>query len=94
MTGAANSASRRWRTPNHGSPGISAAPPGPGASPVLREDYAWRAGTAAAYREARGITDPEQAVSLDPHPDPELEALRQDTVRALEIADDRPSSGP
>ena len=65
------------------------APPGPDASPVLREDYAWRAGTAAAYREARGITDPEQAVSLDPHPDPELEALRRDTVRALEIADEQ-----
>ena len=62
------------------------APPGPDASPVLREDYAQRAGTAAAYREARGITDPEQAVSLDPHPEPELEALRRDTVRALEIA--------
>ena len=62
------------------------APPGPDASPVLREDYAWRAGTAAAYREARGITDPEQAVSLDPHPEPELEAMRRDTVRALEIA--------
>ena len=65
------------------------APPGPDASPVLREDYAWRAGTAAAYREARGITDPEQAVSLDPHPDPELEALRRVTVRALEIADEQ-----
>jgi len=65
------------------------APPGPGASPVLREDYAWRAGTAAAYREAREITDPEQAVSLDPHPEPELEALRRGAVRALEIADER-----
>ena len=63
-------------------------PPGPDASPVLREDYAWRAGTAAAYREARGITDPEQAVSFGPHPGPELEALRKDTVRALEIADE------
>ena len=65
------------------------APPGPDASPVLREDYAQRAGTAAAYREARGITDPEQAVTLDPHPEPELEALRRDTVRALEIADEQ-----
>ena len=64
------------------------APPGPDASPVLREDYAWRAGTAAAYREARGITDPEQAVSFGPHPGPELEALRKDTVRALEITDE------
>ena len=64
-------------------------PPGPDASPVLREDYAWRAGTAAAYREARGITDPEQAVSFGPHPGPELEALRRDTIRALEIADEQ-----
>ena len=62
------------------------APPGPDASPVLREDYAWRAGTAAAYREARGITDLQQAVSSGPHPGPELEALRRDTVRALGIA--------
>ena len=60
-------------------------PPGPDASPVLREDYARRAGTAAAYREVRGITDPQQAVSFAPHPGPELEALRNDTFRALEI---------
>ena len=65
------------------------ASPGPGASPVLREDYVWRAGTASAYREARGITDPEQAVSLDPHPEPELEAMRRDTFWALEIADEQ-----
>ena len=65
------------------------APPGPDASPVLREDYAWRAGTAAAYREARGITDPELAVSFGPHPGPELGALRKDTFRALEIADEQ-----
>ena len=62
------------------------APPGPDSSLVLREDYAWRAGAAAVYREARGTTDPEQPVSLDPHPGPELEALRKNTVRALEIA--------
>ena len=62
-------------------------PPGPDASPVLREDYARRAGTAAAYREAEGITDPERAVSFGPDPGPELEALREDTFRALEIAD-------
>jgi len=62
--------------------------PGPDASPVLRDDYARRAGTAAAYREARGITDPAQAVSFAPHPGPELEALRNDTFRALEIADE------
>jgi hypothetical protein len=65
------------------------APPGPDASPVLREDYAWRAGTAAAYREAQGITDPDLAISFSPHPGPEFEALRNDTVRALEIADEQ-----
>jgi hypothetical protein len=64
-------------------------PPGPDASPVLREDYARRAGTAAAYREARGITDPDQAVSFGPHPGPELEALREDTFRVLEIANEQ-----
>ena len=64
-------------------------PPQPGASPVLREDYAWRAGTAAAYREARGITDPEQAVSLGSASRARAEALRGDTVRALEIADEQ-----
>jgi hypothetical protein len=71
-----------WLTRHLGSP------PGPHASPVLREDYAWRAGTAAAYREAQGLTDPDQAVSFDPHPGSELEALRKDTLRALEIADE------
>jgi hypothetical protein len=63
-------------------------PPGPDASPVLREDYAWRAGTAAAYREAQGITDPDQAVSFGLDSGPELQALRRDTFRALEIADE------
>ncbi len=43
---------------------------------------------AAPYREARGITDPQQAVSFGPHPEPELEALRKDTFRALEITDE------
>ena len=58
----------------------------PGASPALREEYARRAGAAAAYREAAGITDPEQAVSPDPHlASPELENLRGATIRALEI---------
>ena len=35
----------------------------PGASPALREEYTRRAGIAAAYREAAGITNPDQAVS-------------------------------
>ena len=62
---------------------------GPGASPALREEYARRAGTAAAYREAAGITDPQQTVSPDSHRgNPELENMRQATIRALEIRDE------
>jgi hypothetical protein len=57
------------------------------ASPALREEYVRRAGTAAVYREARGITDPQQAVSFGPHPELELAALQRDTFQALEIAD-------
>ena len=59
------------------------------ASPALREEYVRRAGAAAAYREARGITDPQQAVSFGPHPEPELAALQRDTFQALEIADEQ-----
>jgi hypothetical protein len=60
----------------------------PDASPALREEYVQRAGTAASYREARGITDPQQAVSFGPHPEPELAAMQRDTFQALEIADE------
>ncbi len=61
----------------------------PDASPVLREEYTRRAGLAAAYREAAGITNPEQAVSLQPHRgNPELENMRQATITALEIRDE------
>ena len=61
----------------------------PTASPALREEYARRAGMAAAYREAAGITDPQQAVSPGPHRGhPELEDMRQATIRALEIRDE------
>ena len=57
----------------------------PGASPALREEYTRRAGTAAAYREAAGITNPEQAVSLEPHRNqPELEAMRKAVFAALD----------
>jgi hypothetical protein len=63
--------------------------PSPDASPTLHEEYIRRAGAAAAYREAAGITNPEQAVSLDPHlASPELEHLRDITIRALEIRDE------
>ena len=61
----------------------------PGASPALREEYAQRAAAAAAYREAAGITDPHQAVSLLPHrSSPELEDMRLAAIRALEIRDE------
>jgi conjugative relaxase-like TrwC/TraI family protein len=39
----------------------------PDASPALRAEYERRAGIAAAYREAAGITDPEQAIATEPH---------------------------
>jgi len=62
---------------------------GPGASPALREEYIRRAGIAAAYREAAGITYPEQAISLEPHRgNPELEAMRKAVFTALEIRDE------
>ncbi|MFZ0272488.1 MAG: hypothetical protein WAL34_11630, partial [Acidobacteriaceae bacterium] len=61
----------------------------PHASPQLREDYARRAGAAAAYREAAGITDPGQAISPESHRgNPELGHLRQAAIRALEIRDE------
>jgi hypothetical protein len=61
----------------------------PGASPGLREEYTRRAAAAAAYREAAGITDPQQAVSPSSHRgNPELEGMRQATIRALEIRDE------
>jgi len=61
----------------------------PGASPVLRAEYTRRAGAAAAYREAAGITDPDQAVSPAPHRgNPELEAMRKAIFSALEIRDE------
>jgi hypothetical protein len=61
----------------------------PDASPALREEYIRRAGLAAAYREAAGITNPEQTVSPQPHRgNPELENMRQATITALEMRDE------
>jgi conjugative relaxase-like TrwC/TraI family protein len=61
----------------------------PTASPALRAEYTRRAGLAAAYREAAGITNPEQAASLKPHGgNPELEAMRRTVFAALEIRDE------
>jgi hypothetical protein len=61
----------------------------PAASPALRAEYTRRAGTAAAYREAAGITHPGQAVFPEPHrSNPELEAMRKTVLAALEICDE------
>jgi hypothetical protein len=61
----------------------------PGASPALREEYARRAGLAAAYWEAAGITNLEQAVSFEPHrSNPELEVMRNAVFTALAIRDE------
>jgi hypothetical protein len=61
----------------------------PSASPALRDEYTRRAGMAAAYREAAGITNPDQAVSPEPHRgNPELEAMRKAVFAALEIRDE------
>ena len=61
----------------------------PAASPALRAEYTRRAGLAAAYREAAGITNPDQAASPEPHRgNPELEAMRMAVFAALEIRDE------
>jgi hypothetical protein len=61
----------------------------PSASLTLRAEYEHRAGIAAAYREAAGITDPEQDIAADPHEgNPELETWRKAAMRALEIRDE------
>lgn len=60
----------------------------PNASPALRVEYAHRAGIAAGYREAAGITDPDQAISPEPHrANPELDAMREASIGALEITE-------
>jgi conjugative relaxase-like TrwC/TraI family protein len=59
------------------------------ATATLRADYERRAGAAAAYREAAGITDPDQDVAAEPHEgNPELETARRAALRALEIRPD------
>ncbi len=61
----------------------------PAASPALRAEWERRAGAVAAYREAAGITDPEQAVAVEPHAgNPELETARRASLYALEIRDE------
>jgi conjugative relaxase-like TrwC/TraI family protein len=62
----------------------------PGLQAMLETDYSRRAGIAQSYREAAGITDPHQVIRWDGHKgNPELEALRQDAIRALQIRDEQ-----
>ena len=62
----------------------------PGLQAMLAADYSRRAGIAQSYREAAGITDPHQVIRWEGHKgNPELEALRQDTIRALQIRDEQ-----
>ncbi len=62
----------------------------PGLQAMLQADYSRRAGIAQSYREAAGITDPHQVIRWEGHKgNPELEALRQDAIRALQIRDEQ-----
>jgi hypothetical protein len=62
----------------------------PGLQTMLQADYSRRAGIAQSYREAAGITDPHQVIRWEGHKgNPELEAMRQDTIRALQIRDEQ-----
>ena len=59
-------------------------------SPALQADWLARAGTAAGYRQAAGITDPNMVVGPAPQAHPELLTWHGDVVRALEIPTDGP----
>ena len=62
----------------------------PGLQALLQTDYARRAGIAAGYREAAGITDPHQVIRWEGHKgNPELEAMRHDAISALQIRDEQ-----
>ena len=64
--------------------------PDPGLQTLLAADYARRAGIAAGYREAAGITDPHQIFRWEGHKgNPELEAMRHDAISALQIHDEQ-----
>ena len=64
--------------------------PKPGLQALLEADYARRAGIAAGYREAAGITDPHQVIRWEGHKgNPELDAMRHDAISALQIRDEQ-----
>ncbi|HEY1325064.1 MAG TPA: AAA family ATPase, partial [Streptosporangiaceae bacterium] len=56
---------------------------------LLVHDWTQRAGAAAAYREAAGISDPHQVINWDGHKqNAELEALRADAIHSLQVQDE------
>ena len=57
-------------------------------SAALQADWLARVGTAAGYRQAAGITDPNMVVGPAPQAHPELLTWHGDVVRALEIHTD------
>jgi hypothetical protein len=63
-------------------------PPGPDASEALKADYIQRAGIAASYREAAGITDPNVSLGEAPRGMPELNETWKGAAYALEIPDE------
>ena len=67
---------------------------GPGAMPPaepgpLRDDWERRAGLVGAYREAAGITNPEQAIGPVPSGKGILREMFDASIRALELPDDQ-----
>ena len=57
-------------------------------SAALQADWLARVGTAAGYRQAAGITDPNMVVGPAPQAHPELLTWHGEVVRALEIPTD------
>jgi len=60
----------------------------PGEPRALRDDWQRRAGLVESYREAAGITDPQQAIGPVPSGKAHLAEAFHASVRALELADE------
>jgi conjugative relaxase-like TrwC/TraI family protein len=63
-------------------------PPSAEASPALRADWEHRAGIVGAYREAIGLTDPQQAIGAPPAGTAQVREAFRSAVRALALPDD------
>ena len=69
-----------------GAASVGRPPDDPGA---LRDDWERRAGRVASYREAAGITDPEQAIGPVPTGQAQLQEAFHSAVTVLELPDDQ-----